>query len=295
VNTPDVLPIVTSISISGDTSVDKGSSINLTANVVTDPAGADQSVTWSITTSGIAVGTGLSATTGSPVTLNVDASESQTSIEVKIVSNLDGTKTATKAIAVNSPLPPPTGTDFKTEANANLLGLYPGTDYVNGAAVISAMDARINTSFYNITTYGILVNPDHIYGITDVKADNVAGGSPAMAWFIHNDDLVVYGYAGHSTIVFNIAVINETTGQGWITGDGNNAPYGDTYLRTYSTGAEVISISDLTDGNITTAAGLSGYKVYVIVRWTDNFVTNRDLNSSTDYYVDKNVIAVTVP
>jgi hypothetical protein len=117
-----------------------------------------------------------------------------------------------------------------------------------------------------------------------------------MAWIIHGNDLIVHGWNDiPATVVFNIAVINETSGEGWITGDGDNDPYGETYSRSYSSsssGSEKIPISALTGAAITSAAGLSGYNVYVIVRWTDDFVTNRDLNSSTDYYVDKNVIAV---
>jgi hypothetical protein len=297
VKNPSVTPTVTSISITGNDSVDKGSSIILTSNVVTNPATADKSVTWSITTNGHEAGTSLSATTGSSVTLSVDANESKTSITVKIVSNLDGSTTDTKTITVNSPSPEPT--DFTTEANARLLGLYPGSGgYEDGTEVISAMEGRINSSFYDIVGSGFDVSPDDVFGATGVKADDIDSSEPGMAWFILNNYLVVYGAVSgtSSQIVFNVAVINETTGEGWITGDGDHTPYGDTYLRTYNTRSEKISISDLTENNISTATQLKsdGYKVYVIVRWTDNFLS-RDFNDSTDFYNDCNVISVTVP
>jgi hypothetical protein len=116
-----------------------------------------------------------------------------------------------------------------------------------------------------VPTGGMTVNPDDIYGIAGVKHNQVAGKAPSMAWIIHGNDLIVYGWSDISaTIVFNVAVINTTTGKGWITGDAHNVPYGDTYSRTYSTstsGSEKIPISDLTGGKIKTAEGLSGYKV----------------------------------
>jgi hypothetical protein len=224
----------------------------------------------------------------------VDASESQTSIEVKIVSDFDPTKTATKAITVNSPSPP-TELNFKEVVNANLLGLYPGADYANGGAVISAMDLRINSTFYDASS-GIDVDPSDVFGVTGIKINDVASTSPGMAWFIYNDSLAVYGQAGNATIVFNIAVINETTGLGWITGDYNNSPYGYTYLRTYSTGVETISISNLTDGNITTVSGLNDYKMYVIVRNTGGLHDGAyEYDFNINAYKTQNVISVTVP
>jgi hypothetical protein len=291
--TLDVKPgtaTVDTISINGDSlSVNKGESITLSATVSTTPSNADKAVKWEITTVGTETGTSLSNTdftTGS-VMLYVDASESKTSIEVQITSSLDPSKTATKSISVS--VPPP-DYNFTEEADANLLGLYPGsTGYTNGAAVISDMDDRIETSFYD-SSNGSIVDPSYIYGITNVYYNQIAGTAPSMAWIINGDDLIVYGWNDtNATIIFNIAVIHESNGTGWITGDEN------TYLRSYSSsnsGSEKISISALTNNQITTATGLNEYKVYVIVRGL-GAIPGYDFNDQLDAYNDENVIAVT--
>jgi hypothetical protein len=230
--------------------------------------------------------------------LTVEPTASTGTITIRATSTVAGytDKYGTKSVTINAP---PSETDFTTEANANLLGLYPGADYADGAALIAAMDARIDTDFYNIVTSGIEVDASKVFGATGVKMDNVAGGAPAMAWAIHENNLIVCGDATNGPfIVFNMAVIKESDGTGWINGDANNAPYGNTYLRAYygnNQDAEQISISALTDSNITTTAGLNGYKVYVIVRWTDGFISNRDFNKDDDFYNNMNVISVTVP
>jgi formylglycine-generating enzyme required for sulfatase activity len=112
VATSSVTPTVTGIAINGDSRVTKGGSITLTADLTTNPGDANKAVTWSVTTGGLAAGTVLSAVTGASVTLSVDAGESNTSITVQIVSNLDKSKTAVKTITVTdtepaSPPPPP--------------------------------------------------------------------------------------------------------------------------------------------------------------------------------------------
>jgi hypothetical protein len=285
-------PTVTSVTIvTGAGSITKSASSNVTETYTADVAGTNspsQTVTWSVE------GNPTYVSISSAGVLTVEPTASTGTITIRATSTVAGytDKYGTKSVTINAP---PSETDFTTEANAELLGLYPGDNYANGAALIAAMDGRINSSFYNITTYGLPVDPSNVYGATGVKADNVAGAAPAMAWAIHNDTLIVYGYAGEATIVFNVAVIKESDGTGWINGDGNNDPYGNTYLRMYNTRAEQIPISDLTDSNITTTAGLSGYKVYVIVRWTDDFISNRDFNKDDDFYNNMNVISVTVP
>jgi hypothetical protein len=282
-------PTVTGVTVNGASSITKNTGSDVTETYTAAVAGANspsQAVTWSV--DGSPAGVSISA--GGALTVQPAAGTGN--ITVRAASTVAGytDKSGAMVVAINDPSspppPPPSETDFKVVANANLLGLYPVSDYGDGASVISAMDGRINTLFYDPTP-----NPNNPINGININSGNVAGGAPAMTWVINGNNLMVYGHAGNATIVFNIAVINETTGQGWITGDGNNAPYGETYLRTYSTGAEQISISDLTDGNITTAAGLTGYKVYVIVRWTDNILP-ADFNDETDPYNNINVIAV---
>jgi hypothetical protein len=250
---------VTSISISGDDSAARGGSIILTSQVTTDPAGADTSVTWNITTAGIGTGTQLSSTTGATVTLSVDANESNASITVKIVSNLDGDRTATKTINSSSD-------NFLV--NYEKLGL-PVASYTAGA-MISAMEGRVQDSFYDPDP---ILNRDlssYDVGLGTVNCSQVAGVEPTMAFVLSTsrNSLIVYGEAINATIWFQVAVINTSDGTGWITGDGDNT-YPNTYKRTYTTGAEEIPISSLTGGAIATAAGLSGYNVYIIVRGLD--------------------------
>jgi hypothetical protein len=287
-NDPPAATVI-SMSISGNNSVVKGNSIALTSHISTDPANADTSVTWSITTTDTGEGTYLSSSTGSTVALYVDASESKSSITVEIESNLDGA-TATKTITVNSSTTP--AENFL--ANYAKLGL-PADSYTAGT-LIDAMEGRVDdlnpyTSFYAPT---ILEVPDEFDYGTGIKADDVAGTEPGMAWFIYNDALVVYGSATHSVtyVVFNVAVINESTGYGWITGDGDD-PYENTYKRSgYAPDrSEAIPISSLTGGAISTAAELDsgGYKVYIIVRMQDGLQTAGDFNEH-DTVRTRNVI-----
>jgi hypothetical protein len=294
VTTADITPSVTSISIDPDNGdVVKGNNISLTANVVTDPQNANKAVTWIITSTGHAAGTSLSSSTDTAVTLTVDASESQSSISVQITATLDGT-TATATFDIHEPATDDdetTAIDFTRADNAVKLGL-PSTTYTTGptGTLITSMNARSypgRTDFYNPTPH-----PD-----LDKEFDcgNVAGVAPAMAWFIYNNELVVYGEAGNATIIFNVAVINASDGTGWLTGDENHSPYGKTYKRTYiGTGFETIPISNLTEGLISTTAGLSGYKVYIIVR---NQANKHDTNDEYDFnknaYKDRNVIDIT--
>jgi hypothetical protein len=283
---------VTSISINGDASVNKGSSILLTAAVDTSPTNADKSVTWSIETSGIASGTSLSSTALSSVTLTVDASESNTSIIVKIVSNLDESKIATKTVYVNEQLSPTL--DFTTAANANLLGLYPEGNYDSGDDLIDAMEIRATNAkfdpegpfpaFYNPSTPIDLTD----YGITDAKRGGVDGAAPAMAWYINsNNQLIVHGSAtSGASIKFDVAVINAVTGAGWVT----TTPYEEAYDIYAGRNTEI----DLTGTNsMTKLPNLTGYKVYIIVRWTNDFSNERDLNDEHDFYNDRNVIDIT--
>jgi hypothetical protein len=255
-----------------------------------------QVVTWSIDGGNP---TGVSISSGGVLT--VESTAATGTITIRATSTVAGYTniSGTKVVMINAPsTPPPLETDFTTETNANLLGLYPSGNYADATTLIAAMDARINTSFYNAAG-GYTVNPDDIYGITNVYYNQIVGAAPSMAWIINGDDLIVYGWNDtNATIVFNIAVINETTGEGWITGDENNSPYGETYLRSYSSltsGSEKISISNLTGSDITTVIGLTGYKVYVIVRWTGNFSSGRDFNDNGDALNLLNVISVTVP
>jgi hypothetical protein len=290
VKTGGTQPRVTSISITPETGeVDKGDSILLTAHIVTAPENADNTVKWQITSTGHAEGTSLSSDTGATVTLSVAESESKSSISVQITSNLNGT-TATATFDIQSP---DVSTEIDFLENPTLLGLA-STTYTK-ESLIAAMDGRQNSDFYNPAGTSDTV-PGDIYNIAGVRRSTIASVNPAMAWIINEDDLIVYGWSDiPATIVFNIAVINTSTGLGWITND-NKSPYGNTYNRTYSGGAtsEKISISHLTDGNILTTADLTEHKVYIIVRALSGLDTAGDLNINPDFNIG-NVISVNIP
>jgi len=101
------------------------------------------------------------------------------------------------------------------------------------------------------------------------------------------------------TVTFNVAVIKNggsEDGKGWLSGQNgvfSTATNNPAYTRTYTQSIvshDRIPISTLTNGKITTAAGLSGYKVYVIVRTAENIISNAELNGSV--YGGRNVITV---
>jgi hypothetical protein len=282
---------VSSITISASTNsiLNNGSdSITLTVtNVVgsTDPIPSD-SVTWSVS-SGINTEVTFSSNPDTSTMLTVGTNG------VPGIIKVIGTSVVTPGIISNEvtiTIVDAIEKDFKIVANANLLGLFPGSDYGNGLDVISDMDARVQTSFYDPTP-----NPANPINGININSGNVAGAAPAMTWVFKGDNLMVYGEAGNATIVFNIAVINEITGQGWITGDYNNSPYGNTYKRTYSTGFEEISISKLTGGSITTTSVLNDYKVYVIVRNQAGIHDGDEYDFNKIAYKTQNVISVTIP
>jgi hypothetical protein len=99
-------PTVTSVTVTAAGSVAKGQTLQFSAAVVgtNDPS---QSVTWSITTTGIALGT----TINGEGLLTVASAETKTPIEVKATSTLDDTKSGVKSVTVTPP-PAPTAETF---------------------------------------------------------------------------------------------------------------------------------------------------------------------------------------
>jgi hypothetical protein len=97
--TVNAAPTVTSVVVSAfgnAASVTKGGTLQFSATVTgtNNPA---PTVTWTITTTGIASGTGISAAG----LLTVAAGETKTSLEVKATSTVDTTKSGTKTVVVN--------------------------------------------------------------------------------------------------------------------------------------------------------------------------------------------------
>jgi hypothetical protein len=301
-------PTVTSIDVTGQGSITKGSTdilvqYSATVNGNNNPS---QNVSWSVDGSP----TGVSIDTNGKLTVTKNASAGK--INVRATSTLIGftDKSGYKEVDITSTASEESETtaiDFTTKANAGKLGLYPEVNYDSGDDLIDAMDLRAtnakvdpdgtgpNIPFYN----PVLQVPDAFDYGTDQLYDQVANTEPAMAWFIHNNKLVVYGHRTHPTsvaeIVFNVAVINTSTGQGWITGDANNPHFGITYKRQYVDGesAGEISIKALTGNNFTTTAELTGHKIYIIVRALPTDFPEDDFNAEIDSYRIKNVIDIT--
>jgi hypothetical protein len=284
---------VSSISISPSaTNVNKGSYVTLTTTV-TGTGSPSDSANWEFVSSGHHAGTTLSSSPENSVTLTVSISESQGSIQVKATSVVNSGVSDTVTITVNpSSAVTAEALDFKT--NAARLGLT--ATYSSGADVIAAMDNRINPVFYNPS---IPVSPDDIFGIPAIKRSPFALESPYMAWIINGNNLIIHGenVGAYVSTIFNIAVIKTSDGTGWISGDAvnassyNNTSYGNTYLRIYNTHSEAISISNLTDGHITTITQLEGYKVYVVIRMHGGLTSLVDFNQNESYKTI-NVIAV---
>jgi hypothetical protein len=235
-------------------------------------------VTWSVV-SGTTTGVTLDPLVGQSTTLKVSTDGIPGPIKVKAKV----TDTVSQEIDItiedtDAPPPPPDKTNFKTQANANLLGLYPDTDYESGTNLIAAMNTRadnaISLNFYNPTTSV----PNEVPG-ADGKSyghlTSTGGVEPEMAWFMYNDHLIVYGYisGGTAKIKFDVAVI-DSEGKGWITS------YDETYT---SPGHKQIPISTLTDGWISNATNLTGHNIYIIVRKLPTAIGEEyDFNSPTN-------------
>jgi hypothetical protein len=92
------LPTVVSVTVSGNDSVAQGGTANYTATV-TGTNSPPQAVTWSVEGTGKKAGTAISATG----VLTVADDETLASITVKAVSNLDPSKSGTKAVSIITP------------------------------------------------------------------------------------------------------------------------------------------------------------------------------------------------
>jgi hypothetical protein len=287
VNTPNEgnKPTVTSVTINANKFNilnNNSDSINLTVTTVEGSNNPNGSVTW-IVSAGTTTTTGvkLSKDSGSSTTLTVDTTGVPGTIKVKGESNITSGVLSNEieiTIDDDNPPSPPTATDFKQKTNANLLGLYPASDYTSGSAVISAMNARAanatSMNFYNTSSTVTSVLGGGIPGADGKSYGYITsdiGTEPEMAWFMHNNDLIVCrNFSGMSAkINFNVAVI-DSSGEGWIT----------SYNETYDTlGYKVISIQTLTEDNKSTATDLSGYNIYVIIRGLPNVSSTFDFNS----------------
>jgi hypothetical protein len=295
-STPETKPTVDTVTVTGPASITKSSTTNVVTKYSATVAGNNtpsQNVSWSVDGSPI---TGVSIDVDGNLTVTPDASDGE--ITVRATSTvIDYTSISGSIdVEITSPGPQKTeATDFTTSStNANLLGLYDPSDYSSASAVIAAMNTRATNAeidppdatpaFYN----PVLQVPDAIDYGTNQLYDHVAGESPGMAWFIYDNELVVYGEAIEARIIFDVAVIKESNGKGWIT----------SYDRTYNTRSETISIADLTGNNFTTTAELTGYYVYIIVRkLPSSFSEDYDFNSMANAPLtnDKNVISIEIP
>jgi hypothetical protein len=192
--------------------------------------------------------------------LTVDAAETAGSITVRAAYTTEPSIFKEKAVDV---VGPDEKIDFKVIANAALLGLSPASNYSTGGDVIDAMDLRYN----KISGYNPSVDIDGTH-----KAGSVFGTStPLIAWFIDGNNLKIYEdwTGGAGWIIFNIAIINTSSGEGWIIGDANNKK--DAYAG--GTRTENIPIP------ASAVANLSDYRVYVLVRGVNGLTG--DFNTQT--------------
>jgi hypothetical protein len=294
------VPTVKKVTISADKNTiinNDTDSIELTVTNVVGTNNPNKIVNWSVS-EGALTDVKFSPDSGSSTTLKVGTSGVPGKIKVRGESSItSGVFSNEIEITIQSAITS-TAIDFTIAANAVKLGL-PSTTYTAGpeGSLISAMTGRQSTSFYNQTS-GVNVEHNEIYGINGVRRDDIINASvPSMAWIIRQNEntLVSHGWSDiPSYIVFNVAVIKESDGTGWITGNSEDEVSGlqDVYKYSYVGGSSNynISISTLTEGEITTTAALTGYKVYIIVRIVDAFPTN-DFNINA--YKDSNVIDIT--
>jgi hypothetical protein len=164
-------------------------------------------------------------------------------------------------------------------AQASIPAFYPTTPSL-GPVLIDGVNVYYASIYNNAPYMGFTISSTGstqgllVYG-------EIAIGSPSMY------------------IKYNIAVIRESDGKGWVTGSGAgdllNQPdaYKMTVVDYYSPEHRWFSASELTTGEITSMANLSGYNIYVIVRNTSNLAeVVSDLNNSPFGYEDLNVIRV---
>jgi hypothetical protein len=263
---------VTGINVTGSTSVAKGSTgVEYTATV-SGTGLYSTGVAWSVDST--PTGVNISA----DGKLSVDSGANTGTIKVRATSTQAGytDKTGYLDVTITGT---PSETDFKIKANAESLGLSPGSNYASAGALISAMDTRASnaatTYFYNPSINGTSVESNS-YGL--INRDNVNSGAPAMAWIIYGNDLIIHGnYDTGSSIKFDIVVINTADGIGWKT----------SYTKSTSgIYTDSVSISSITDSYFSAKSELSGYKVYIVVRET-SALSGIDLNS---FSYDRNVI-----
>jgi hypothetical protein len=242
--------------------------------------------------------------------LTVEPAADTGTITIKAASTVAGytDKSGTKGVTINDP-DTATAADFKTEANANLLGLYPGSGgYGSAGALIDAMEDRADKAtktplvgshiFYNPATAGTSFSHGSWPGGAPTTCGSILGNAPRMRWIVNGNNLVYYGESTTTgiTITFNVAVIRISDGYGWIYGpDTDYATDPDlenVVKETYNYVSDVrtISISNLTNGTVSDVTGLgTEYKVYIIVRMTDGKTAAGDFNTS---YGTRNVITV---
>jgi len=168
----------------------------------------------------------------------------------------------------------------------------------DGPSLIAAMDNRYAlaldkqsavTQFYPVTTASS--GSATVDGVS-LPYTTIYGAEPEMIFLIKGSNLTVwgrnYGYNASPvpTISFDIAVIRNSDGYGWL-----NQSLSGTQEESYAYQTEhpkSYTLSNLTSGVVTTASGLTGYSVYIIVRGTSLKSGMGDFNISA--LSDRNVI-----
>jgi len=194
-------------------------------------------------------------------------------------------------ITPSDPNPP---NNFMTSPTS--LGL-PSGSYTAGT-LIAAMNTRWDNAQTGSGTlfYPVSSTPSGsatVDGVSSLPYAPIYGASPEMIFLIKGSNLTVwgrnYGYSSPVTISFDIAIIRNSDGLGWL-----NQGLSGTQTESYAYQTEhpkTYTLSNLTGGAVTIASGLgSDYSVYIIVRDTSQLSAGYGPNFNTSGLKNENVI-----
>jgi len=258
-------------------------------------ATGDATITWEIVTGSGSLPAGLSlssagAITGTPTTADTS------NFTVK-ATNAKGSDT--KPLSITITAKGNTLTDFTEPANYELLGLQNGVAGFNGSNVYATMEQRWDNSKnkddgYGVYFYPIIKYTDGTINISgkEYKYAQIYSGDPMLRFILDSSNINIYGCSTGglpTSFTFDIAVIGSEN-KGWFTaGSSKSIPGGFTPVEVTPS----ITISSITNGEKNNVSGLSGYKVYAIVKSSTRFTGDSISNLNADDYLKTvNVIRI---
>jgi len=263
-------------------------------------ATGDTPITWSVTAGALPSGLTLSGAviSGMPTTAGTFH------FTVK-ATNTEGSATKQLSIGIAqevgdeipSETPPPN--DFITEYEKLGLGSKP----INADALRNAMNNRWNnaqvgsgTLFYPVLTAP--TTPDINVAGETLNGVGIYSASPEMIFLIKGSNLTIWGRnndtpLGTVSISFDIAIIRNSDGKGWLWQGLSGTPYR-TESYAYGNNHNISYVlSDLTGGAVTQASDLGNYSiysVYIIVRDTSLLSTSYGPDFNKKGLKNENVI-----